>query len=234
MSTANSTDQTNPARDEFNADRERLSGERRMKMGRTQEAMEGYRKFVVGKASSGNKSKYDQVQQGCIGLSTESGELLDILKKTMCQERDFDEVNAKEECGDMLFYMTVLLHALDSNIFECIALNMKKLTTRYGDGRFDKDKSLNRDLDVERVVLEGTFQDCDSCAVTDCNIKSPDDAPCLLFKDNRNYPVEPVAQSETTEKVACCSNCAVKLMLKGCTGDARTNDDNCCVDHKFL
>lgn len=135
--------------------------------------LESYRKFVMSVASAGNKTKYEQLQQGCIGIATEAGELLDNMKKSMFQERNFDRVNALEECGDILFYMTELLEALDSDIFECMKINTYKLESRYGGKRFDKDKSLNRDTDAERVVLEdltdsicGTCIDRDNCDKT--------------------------------------------------------------------
>jgi len=222
MSKANSTDQTNPEQC------------RHLGVDTIQELVKDYRTFVVGKASAASEGKYPQIQQGCIGLSTESGELLDNLKKSMFQGRAFDVVNAKEECGDALFYITELLDALDSDIFECMALNMRKLTARYGDNKFNKDKSLNRDTDKERVILEGADQECSTCADTFCSNQPYPQRRCKGYINNRNYPIEALSVASSTAPVACCSNCAVKLQLGGCSGDARTNDDNCCKDHKFL
>jgi NTP pyrophosphatase (non-canonical NTP hydrolase) len=232
MKSARSTDQTNPEQcRHLGVDKKDVVPT----MDATQKFLEEYREFVMSVASAGNKSKFEQVQQGCIGLSTESGELLDNLKKAMFQERAFDIVNAKEECGDALFYITELLDALDSDIFECMALNKKKLTARYGGSRFDKDKSLNRDTDNERQILEDrktppkpAEDSCVSCAVVDCAITRQKGTVCLRFKDNRNYPVAPVARK------ACCGNCAGRLALGGCETYSETNDDGYCVNHKFL
>ncbi len=212
---------------------------------RTETKLNEYRKFVKGVASAGNKSKFEQIQQGCIGLSTESGELLDNLKKAMFQERAFDEVNAKEECGDVLFYMTELLDAIDSDIFECISLNQKKLAERYDGVRFDAQKSLKRDIDREREILEDRKNppmpakySCESCADTVCGYAGQEGTACERFKDNRNYPIEPTAQvpsdDSTTAKKACCGNCAERLQLKGCSRYVKTHNDGCCIDHKFM
>ncbi len=207
---------------------------------RTETILNEYRKFVMGVASAGNKSKFEQIQQGCIGLSTESGELLDNLKKAMFQERSFDAVNAKEECGDILFYMTEMLNAIDSDIFECISLNQKKLTERYGGERFDAQKSIDRNTDHEREILEETPSkySCEICADTVCGYAGQKGNACERFKDNRNYPIVSTTQkfsddSPTTQK-ACCGNCAKRLTLKGCSRYIKTNDDGCCIDHKFM
>ena len=241
MESARSTDQTNPEQcRHLGVDKGSKEGDRTVTVrvaptkDATQKLVEEYRAFVKSVASAANKSKFEQIQQGCIGLSTESGELLDNLKKSMFQERVFDEVNAKEECGDALFYITELLDAIGSDIFECIDLNMKKLTARYGDIRFNSDKSLNRDLGGERKILEGADQDCASCADTDCSSKLLPQRVCSGYINNRNYPVAPISQREAEQRKACCGNCAKRLTLEGCSRYVKTNNDGCCIDHKFL
>jgi len=119
--------------------------------------LDEYIKFVMSVASE--QDKKGQVVQGIIGISTESGELLDALKKNMFQQRPLDTVNVEEECGDILFYMTELLEAIDSDIFKVMAINQHKLESRYDGKRFDKDKSLNRDLVREREILEQGAKD---------------------------------------------------------------------------
>ena len=111
-----------------------------------------YREFVLDVASI--QTKEGRIAQGIIGISTEAGELLDGLKKHMFQEREYDYLNLKEECGDVFFYLTELMASIDTDIVEVIDMNIKKLKSRYPKGEFDKNMSLFRDLNKERKVLE--------------------------------------------------------------------------------
>ena len=106
-------------------------------------------KLFVGKLA--NK---EGIAQGIIGLSTEAGELLDALKKEMYQDRPMDMLNLKEECGDVLFYLTELIDAIGSDYYEIIKINTAKLTKRYPNGYFDKECSKKRDTDAETKTMK--------------------------------------------------------------------------------
>lgn len=114
--------------------------------------LEQYTKFVTTMASQ--KTKEGQTSQGIIGISSEAGEMIDALKKHMFQGRDLDATNLKEECGDVFFYLTELMAALDTDLLEIINTNVKKLEARYPGGKFDKEMSLLRDLKNERKILD--------------------------------------------------------------------------------
>jgi NTP pyrophosphatase (non-canonical NTP hydrolase) len=167
---------------------------------RTEKRLLDYKKFVMSVASAGNKSKQEQIAQGCIGICTEAGELLDNMKKNMFQEREFDVVNAKEEAGDLLFYLTEMLTAIDSDILEVMEINTRKLQQRYKGGRFNKDLSINRDTAAERKIMEGHPKDCKkSC----CNFRSDDID-------------EAAATGGTIVSPKTCKKCM--LMDNGCVG----------------
>ncbi len=89
-----------------------------------------------------------------MGLCTEAGEFLDALKKNIFYGKELDEVNLKEEIGDLLWYIALGCNALGTTIDECQAVNIDKLRERYPEG-FKKGDALNRDLNVERKILEG-------------------------------------------------------------------------------
>lgn len=89
-----------------------------------------------------------------IGLSTESGEVLDMLKKHIYYGRKLDEVNFIEELGDLLWYVGVAVDALGTTFEEVQRINVMKLKERY-DGEFSQEKALKRDLAAERRILEG-------------------------------------------------------------------------------
>ncbi len=234
MTTANSTDQTNPEQcRHLGVDKGSKEGDRTVMMGEKYEAaiFDRYTAFVLSKAFAKNTEM--RIRQGIIGAATETGELLDALKKHMFQGRPIDVTNIKEECGDLWFYFTEIMVAVDTDIFEVMEMNIAKLSKRYSK-EFTTKESINRDIDKEREILEGADQDCASCADTDCSSKPYPQRVCREYVNNRNYPVAPISQREAEQRKACCGNCAKRLTLEGCSRYVKTNNDGCCIDHKFL
>ena len=86
------------------------------------------------------------------GLCTEAGEISEALLKAT-QSGSFDEVNLKEEAGDLLWYLAMLFRELDTDFPEVAATNINKLKARFPE-KFTQDKAYNRDLDSEREILE--------------------------------------------------------------------------------
>ena len=69
---------------------------------------------------------------GAIGLVTEASEILDAYKKDMFgKRRPVRPDNIKEECGDIFFYLTVVMRAYDINLADIIRDNVVKLANRY-------------------------------------------------------------------------------------------------------
>lgn len=87
-----------------------------------------------------------------IGLTTEVGELADLWKRRIFYGREMDVVNAREEIGDILWYVAMLANCLGTTIAEEQQRNLAKLRARYPD-RFTDDRAVNRDLAAEREVL---------------------------------------------------------------------------------
>ena len=81
-----------------------------------------------------------------MGLSAESGEFTEIVKKCLFQGKPMDEHtiwHAKRELSDILWYLVQGCIALDTNLEEIIYINTEKLKSRYPDG-FDSFRSENR------------------------------------------------------------------------------------------
>ena len=81
-----------------------------------------------------------------MGLSAESGEFTEIVKKCLFQGKPMDEHtiwHAKRELSDILWYLVQGCIALDTNLEEIIYINTEKLESRYPDG-FDSFRSENR------------------------------------------------------------------------------------------
>ncbi len=89
-----------------------------------------------------------------IGISTEAGELLDAYKKHFAYGKDLDVVNVGEEIADIMWYISNLCRIKGIDLEEMMQRNIDKLKARYPE-KFNQDKALNRNLDVERNILEG-------------------------------------------------------------------------------
>lgn len=88
-----------------------------------------------------------------MGLCTESGEFMDMLKKHILYGREIDLVNLEEELGDSGWYMALALDELNSSFEKMFGTNIAKLRARYPNKFTEKD-ALNRDLEKERKILE--------------------------------------------------------------------------------
>ena len=91
---------------------------------------------------------------GAIGVATESGELLDAIKKHIFYGKPLDLVNLREEIGDVMWYLAILCRATGTNMSDVASVNIEKLRLRYPD-KFDVKRALNRNLKSEREILEG-------------------------------------------------------------------------------
>lgn len=66
-----------------------------------------------------------------VGVSGESGELLDAIKKSVIYNKDLDLENVKEELGDIEFYLEGLRQGLGISREETLEANIAKLSKRY-------------------------------------------------------------------------------------------------------
>ena len=82
-----------------------------------------------------------------LGLSAESGEFTEVIKKIILQGKPYNEENVfhlKRELGDICWYLAQACMALDTTFDEIIEMNVEKLKARYPGGEFDVHKSENR------------------------------------------------------------------------------------------
>jgi NTP pyrophosphatase (non-canonical NTP hydrolase) len=84
-----------------------------------------------------------KVVEGAMGVSSEGGEVLDLIKKWQFQGHELDLEEVQKELGDVLWYMAELIDGLGLNFETILLKNLKKLKARYPDG-FNADKSINR------------------------------------------------------------------------------------------
>ena len=82
-----------------------------------------------------------------LGLTAESGEFTEIVKKMILQGKPYNEENIfhmKRELGDICWYLAQACMALDTTFDEIIEMNVEKLESRYPGGSFDVHHSENR------------------------------------------------------------------------------------------
>ena len=82
-----------------------------------------------------------------LGLTAESGEFTEVVKKIILQGKPYNEDNVfhmKRELGDICWYLAQACMALDTTFDEVIEMNVDKLKARYPGGEFDVHNSENR------------------------------------------------------------------------------------------
>ena len=88
-----------------------------------------------------------QLLTAALGLTAESGEFTEVVKKIFLQGKPYTEENVfhmKRELGDICWYLAQACMALDTTFDEVIEMNVEKLQSRYPGGSFDVHKSENR------------------------------------------------------------------------------------------
>ena len=88
-----------------------------------------------------------QLLTAALGLTAESGEFTEVVKKIVFQGKPYNEDNVfhmKRELGDICWYIAQACMALDTTFDEIIEMNVDKLKKRYPGGEFDVHHSENR------------------------------------------------------------------------------------------
>ena len=73
----------------------------------------------------------NRIFHSAMGCCTESGELMDILKKTHFYKQPVDYVNFKEELGDLLWYIAIGAQGCGTTMEILMQNNIDKLKRRY-------------------------------------------------------------------------------------------------------
>lgn len=75
-----------------------------------------------------------ELLNSCLGLSGETGELLDMVKKWIFHAKPLDKDHMKKELGDVMWYVAMFCKAMNWELDEILQMNVDKLKTRYPEG----------------------------------------------------------------------------------------------------
>lgn len=106
-----------------------------------------YASFVSRLNELNNSTQIERLLTASIGISAESGEFMEIMKKMVFQGKPWNEENEfhiKRELSDIVFYLQTACLALNIDIEDVIQMNIEKLEARYPGGKFDAHYSENR------------------------------------------------------------------------------------------
>ena len=96
-----------------------------------------YEDFVLSLASpNSTKDHHAKLVTAGLGLSGESGEFADHVKKEVFHNKPINKDVAIKELGDVFWYLAFASRAIGSNLQEVLEANVAKLSARYPDGKF--------------------------------------------------------------------------------------------------
>ena len=101
-----------------------------------------YQELALRTASS--FAEDDLVLNGALGLSGETGEIADHIKKFRFQGHDLDSEYLAKELGDVCWYVAILAKGIGYDLATIMEMNINKLKKRYPNG-FEVSRSLNRE-----------------------------------------------------------------------------------------
>ena len=101
-----------------------------------------------------NSSQISNLIHAALGAGGESGEIEDHVKKVAFNSRLLDRDHLIEEIGDVMWYLNLLVSELETTWGKVLSMNIAKLEARYPGLKFEAERSLNRDLDAEKVAME--------------------------------------------------------------------------------
>ena len=105
-----------------------------------------YQALAQRTSNAGKRS--DKLENACLGLAGECGEVCDIVKKALFQGHALDRAGLIEEAGDVLWYLAELAAGLGVSLEDMAVQNVMKLRRRYPNG-FDAERSRNRGAEGE-------------------------------------------------------------------------------------
>ena len=80
-----------------------------------------------------------------MGMCGEAGEASELIKKYAYHGHTIDSEHLARELGDVLWYVSYTAHLFGYPLGKIMTMNQEKLAKRYPDGKFDEERSRNRE-----------------------------------------------------------------------------------------
>lgn len=85
------------------------------------------------------------VVYAAMGMCGEAGEASELVKKYAYHGHTIDTEHLARELGDVLWYVSYMAYLFGYPLGKIMAMNQEKLAKRYPDGKFDAERSRNRE-----------------------------------------------------------------------------------------
>ena len=82
-------------------------------------------------------------------ISSEAGEVADVVKKNFAYGKSLDRIHLLEELGDLAWGMNLMIKTAGLTWGQVLGANIAKLEKRYPDLRFSAEHALNRHSQLE-------------------------------------------------------------------------------------
>lgn len=97
--------------------------------------------------TANGKPGEDLLTNFALGISAESGEVADLIKKYRFHGHPLDRANLIKELGDVLWYLSQVANLAAIDLDEVAQANIAKLMKRYPDGFSSADSIKRVDVD---------------------------------------------------------------------------------------
>lgn len=102
-----------------------------------------YQNLAMRTAAGMDYSTEEPIVNCALGLTGESGEVADMIKKHIFQGHGLDAHHFAKELGDVLWYIALGAHCIGYSMEDIMKMNIEKLSKRYPEG-FDVEHSMHR------------------------------------------------------------------------------------------
>lgn len=99
-------------------------------------------------------SSIDNPFEICINIIKVTLKMLDFLKKKLYYNKAINEDLLTTYTNEVIALISVYASIYNIDIPSILETNIAKLKARYGD-KFTSERAINRDLETERIILEG-------------------------------------------------------------------------------
>ena len=105
--------------------------------------LDEYQKLALRTANPGTKKGIPIQLNWALGLTGETGELIEVVKKHFFHGHPVDYDKLEDEAGDLLWYLAVFANSFGLDLEQIALHNVEKLKKRYPE-RFSEERSRNR------------------------------------------------------------------------------------------